>query len=120
MTITINRCGEFFPRPFGFEAMWLMHNGCEQVVNDAWKNNIRGSHAFVLMNKIKVTNQAMQQWNKAEFENIFARRAKLESDKLLTNKSTGESCYFWRSKNNYFGCRSLVFNGSFKVIKIRG
>ncbi|KAF7826813.1 Endonuclease/exonuclease/phosphatase [Senna tora] len=40
----------FRPRPFRFEAMWLLDDTCEKVVKDAWQIN-KGSLAYLFVQK---------------------------------------------------------------------
>ncbi|XVF40577.1 hypothetical protein PTKIN_Ptkin01aG0124800 [Pterospermum kingtungense] len=78
MIISTSKDLSFYKRPFRFEAMWLLHDDCEKVIQKAWENNIVGSPAFVLMRKIKITKEALKLWNKCEFGRLKRRRILLE------------------------------------------
>ena len=41
----------FIRRPYKFEALWITHSDCEDIVRKAWSNTILGSSSFILAQK---------------------------------------------------------------------
>lgn len=70
LIINSNVCIPFRPRPFRFEAMRLIKNSCDPVVNAAWNININGSSAYSLVSKLRNTSTTLSRWNKSTFGNI--------------------------------------------------
>lgn len=58
------------PCPFRFESMWLRDNSVYRVVEEAGKQFVRGSPAFVLSTKLRVTKLALKTWNLVTFGNV--------------------------------------------------
>ncbi|KAA3472428.1 reverse transcriptase [Gossypium australe] len=60
-------------RPFRFQAAWLQHPTFNAFVHEKWSNNNHITEALEAMGKQCLT------WNKSIFENIFARKKRLEA-----------------------------------------
>lgn len=54
----------FAQRPFRFEAAWIRDNGCNSVVEKAWKAEVSGSALDKLYKKQDLTRRALRKWNK--------------------------------------------------------
>ncbi|OMO90423.1 Endonuclease/exonuclease/phosphatase [Corchorus olitorius] len=70
----------FKRRPYRFEAMWLTHPQCREVVKAAWDNNFQGSSSYRLVQKLKAAKGNLKKWNKEVFENLFEKRKRLEQE----------------------------------------
>ncbi|OMO86752.1 Endonuclease/exonuclease/phosphatase [Corchorus olitorius] len=64
----------FRRRPYRFEMMWSTNEQCEKVIKESWNQEVVGSNAFKLVQKIKITRDELRTWNKTEFGNIFQRK----------------------------------------------
>lgn len=58
--------------PFKFQAKWLDHKEFAKVVADNW------SSGEPLVHSLQKTAEALQQWNKSSFRNIFQRKRRLQ------------------------------------------
>ena len=59
------------PFPFRFENMWLKVEGFKELIRDWWQNfEFRGTHSYVLMEKIKALKVKLKAWNKGVFGNV--------------------------------------------------
>lgn len=56
-------------RPFRFEPMWMMESSFKILINKEWSGNI-----FPLQGKIQKVCEAMINWNKTIFGNIFKKK----------------------------------------------
>lgn len=68
------------PRPFRFESFWVEDKRCSEVVEKAWRQNVRGSPAFSLCHRLKATEVALRRWNKEVFGNIQERIRRLQAE----------------------------------------
>lgn len=82
-----NACIPTRPRPFGFEAMWLINNSCDQDVNEVWNINVNGSFAYSLASKLRNASFSLSKWNKTTFGNINTEIALLQNQ--LTSLQQG-------------------------------
>ena len=46
--------------PYRFEAMWITHPRYEKIINNAWNNEVFGSHSFGLIQKLKIVKNALK------------------------------------------------------------
>ena len=69
----------FVRRPYRFKAMWTTHPRCEDVINKAWNNEVSGSKFYCLIQKLKMTRNALKEWNKNVFGNLKVRKDRLEN-----------------------------------------
>ena len=59
------------PSPFKFENMWLKVEGFKELIRDWWQSfEFRGTHSYVLMEKIKALKVKLKAWNKGVFGNV--------------------------------------------------
>ena len=59
------------PSPFRFENMWLKVEGFKELIRDWWQSfEFRGTHSYVLMEKIKALKVKLKAWNKGVFGNV--------------------------------------------------
>lgn len=67
--LIISTCNELPRRfrPSKFEAMWLVNNACNDVVQSAWNESFQGSAVYFLMSEIHHTMFCLRKWNKNEF-----------------------------------------------------
>ncbi|OMO71299.1 Endonuclease/exonuclease/phosphatase [Corchorus olitorius] len=79
MIIQFEERGVFRMRPYRFEMMWTAHPGCKEVIKRAWNQKLGGSRAFNLVQKLKITRNELQTWNKLVFGDLFVRKKKLET-----------------------------------------
>lgn len=79
---------------FKFEAMWLQHKDCNNVVHNAWNSTQGhvGSSAFRLVQKIKVTTRALNHWNRDNFGNMRAQITECERSLLEMQQSLSHNC----------------------------
>ncbi|KAF7822170.1 reverse transcriptase [Senna tora] len=63
------------PRPYRFEAMWLLHESCNQVVNDAWNISNAGSLAYLFVFKCRNVISKLKKWNREE-ELLWAQKSR--------------------------------------------
>ncbi|KAJ9691486.1 hypothetical protein PVL29_013613 [Vitis rotundifolia] len=57
--------------PFRFENMWLKEKGFKELLKSWWQGfNIRGSHSFVLVEKLKALKSSLKTWNNEVFGKI--------------------------------------------------
>ena len=56
------------PSPFRFENMWLKVEGFKELIRDWWQSfEFRGTHSYVLMEKMKDLKAKIKEWNKWVF-----------------------------------------------------
>ena len=55
MLLDTKNTSHFVRRPYRFEEMWMSHPQCEEIIKQAWSNQIKGSEMYALMSKIKLT-----------------------------------------------------------------
>ncbi|OMO76410.1 hypothetical protein COLO4_25567 [Corchorus olitorius] len=60
--------------------IWMAHPGCKEVIKRAWNQDLSGSRAFNLAQKLKITRNELKTWNKNTFGNLFERKKRLESE----------------------------------------
>ncbi|KAF7824263.1 ribonuclease H [Senna tora] len=70
LVVNMYECIPYRPRPFRFEAMWLLDEACEKVVRDAWLVNKRGSLAYILVSKCREVKSKLKEWNYAHFGHV--------------------------------------------------
>ncbi|GKV28058.1 hypothetical protein SLEP1_g37157 [Rubroshorea leprosula] len=57
---------ELGPKPFRFFDVWFEHEGCGEVIREAWgKAKIQGWVGFWLKEKLKITKEALKMWSKS-------------------------------------------------------
>lgn len=78
-----------FPK-FRFEAMWLLHDRCHDVVKNVWSSNPTpvGSAGFKLISLIKRTSMALSAWNKRNVGNIMTQIQETEKELELIQEQT--------------------------------
>ncbi|OMO84786.1 hypothetical protein COLO4_21845 [Corchorus olitorius] len=83
----------FRRRPYRFEMMWSTNERCEEVIKESWNQEVVGSDAYRLVQKIKITRDELKRWNKTEFGNIFQRKQALEKEleEIQTNIERAEN-----------------------------
>ena len=71
-------------KPFRFEKMWINHDECHNVVQNAWRVVTNGSRAFQLQNKLTNVRKQFIEWNRRR---VFGRVEKeiRAKQKLLQN-----------------------------------
>ena len=57
----------FAHRPFRFEAAWIRDPRCYSIIDNAWNEDVRGSHFTKLCKKQETTCKALRKWNKEVF-----------------------------------------------------
>jgi hypothetical protein len=62
-----NPSNPFTSRPFRFEAAWARDSGCYRVIEEAWKENVRGPDCYVLCKKQQRLANDLRKWNKKVF-----------------------------------------------------
>ncbi|XP_010675063.1 uncharacterized protein LOC104891112 [Beta vulgaris subsp. vulgaris] len=55
-------------KPFRFQAMWLHHEKFQEFVQSKWK------HSVPIMSSLLSLSEALQDWNRDVFKNIFQRK----------------------------------------------
>jgi hypothetical protein len=50
--------------------MWIHHEDCRRVIQEAWNVNIVGCPMFILNQKLKLLKQKLKIWNKTVFGNV--------------------------------------------------
>ena len=56
---------------FHFENMWLKEEGFKELLKSWWQGfNFRGSHSFVLAEKLKALKFNLKTWNKEVFRKV--------------------------------------------------
>ncbi|XP_043720930.1 uncharacterized protein LOC122668429 [Telopea speciosissima] len=58
------------PRPFCFEAMWIRHSGCREVVAKAWGSPTIGTVPHPIDQKSTRCRAALKKWNIEEFRHL--------------------------------------------------
>jgi len=71
-----------FLSQFKFMQMWIYHEDCKRVIQEAWNINIVGCPMFVLNQKLKILKQKLKIWNKIVFGNVH--NLVKEADKKLS------------------------------------
>ena len=80
MMLSIEEGKPFIRRPYRFEAMWILHPGCKEILRKAWCNAIQRSPSFILANKLKLANYELKVWNKNTSGDHTKRKRALEND----------------------------------------
>ena len=62
--------------------MWIHHEDCKRVIQEAWNINIVRCAMFVLSQKLKILKQKLKIWNKTIFGNVH--NLVKEADKKLS------------------------------------
>ncbi|KAF7815045.1 ribonuclease H [Senna tora] len=70
LVVRMYECIPHRHRPFRFEAMWLLDDGCEKVVTDAWLINKRGSLSYMFVQKCKEVKSSLKCWNRNSFGHV--------------------------------------------------
>lgn len=67
-------------RRFHFEAMWLHHSECQNIIQEVWSStsSSNGSVAFRFVDKVKRTARELIWWNKHKFRNFKTQIAETE------------------------------------------
>ncbi|OMO50337.1 hypothetical protein COLO4_38120 [Corchorus olitorius] len=73
----------FKRRPYMFEAMWLTHPQCKEIVKKAWENHFQGSSSYRLVQKLKAAKGNLIKWNK-ERRSSFSFKASSSFSSSLT------------------------------------
>ncbi|KAF7835780.1 ribonuclease H [Senna tora] len=96
LVLNMHHCIPYRPRPFRFEAMWLLDESCEKVVRDAWLVNKRGSLAYSFVQKCKGVKQDLRTWNQKEIRKSL--EDKLAKEELLWAQKARQLWrgYIWR------------------------
>lgn len=55
-------------RSFRFEEFWVNHDGCEEVIHNAWAQYMVGTPMFYVINKIKAVRVAFLKWQQLLFQ----------------------------------------------------
>ena len=87
------------PSPFRFENMWLKVEGFKELIRDWWQSfEFRGTHSYVLVEKMKALKAKIKEWNKEVFgcvdeQKKFALNKVAHWDELESRRtlSDGES-----------------------------
>ncbi|XP_071939955.1 uncharacterized protein [Coffea arabica] len=66
------------PRPFRFLNVWTTHPGLLRVIKDYWTHPVYGSLLQVLVSKLKNVKNALKQWSRTTFGDIFERARSAE------------------------------------------
>ena len=58
--------------------MWTSKHSLLEVIRNVWKQEVSGPSLSILCSKLLATKQAIREWNKTSFRNVFkaVRRAK--------------------------------------------
>ncbi|XP_026459090.1 uncharacterized protein LOC113359715 [Papaver somniferum] len=70
-------------RPFRYFKCWFKDPTCQQVIRDAYKLNIRGSHAYRMTNGIRNVKFELKKWNLSHYGNVDHKVSML-TDQLKT------------------------------------
>ena len=70
LILDINNVPIYRRRLFRFEAMWLMHPRCKQIIQKEWQQKISSSHTYILKSKLYNVKQVCITWNRNEFGNL--------------------------------------------------
>ena len=65
---------------FRFEAMWLCDPRCTKVVSEAWERGLSFSSGFLIHNCLQSCREALQRWNKVEFDHVGRRISALQAN----------------------------------------
>ncbi|OMO75803.1 hypothetical protein COLO4_25872 [Corchorus olitorius] len=79
LVIQFDNRGNFRKRPYRFEMMWTAYPVCKEVIKKAWYQELSGSRAFNLVQKLKISGNELQAWNKSAFGNLFERKIRVEA-----------------------------------------
>ncbi|XP_071939195.1 uncharacterized protein [Coffea arabica] len=66
------------PRPFRFLNVWTTHPGLLEVIKDYWTHPVYGSPLQVLASKLRNVKNALKQWSRTTFGDIFERARSAE------------------------------------------
>jgi exonuclease III len=61
-----------FKASFKFMKMWSLHEGCQGVIADSWKERVIGCPMFILSTKLKRLKERIICWNKDIFGNVHS------------------------------------------------
>ncbi|KAM2080248.1 hypothetical protein ACFX1T_034032 [Malus domestica] len=109
------------PKPFKFEAYWLIDSDCASVISNAWNENCHGSFSSRWLFKLNCCRSALTKWSSSKFKNnrkeINKHLAALERindipDQAIqiSNKKSIESQLgdLWRKEECYWLQRSRI------------
>ena len=65
---------------FRFEAMWLRDPRCPEVVSEAWEHGLSFSSSFSIHNFLQSCREALQRWNKVDFDHVGRRISALQAN----------------------------------------
>ncbi|XP_026399197.1 uncharacterized protein LOC113295052 [Papaver somniferum] len=71
--------------PRNFQKMWLSHPNFLQVVDDCWAEPIVGDPAFQFLQKLKVLNKVLNEWNWNVFGNV---QTKIKEAEIKVKEAT--------------------------------
>ncbi|OMO52148.1 Endonuclease/exonuclease/phosphatase [Corchorus olitorius] len=80
LLLQLNKADSFRKRPYRFEMMWSRNEHCEEVIRRSWNQQVTGSAAFRLVQKINITREDLKHWNKTVFGNLYERKKALERE----------------------------------------
>uniref|UniRef100_A0A2N9I0P4 Reverse transcriptase domain-containing protein n=1 Tax=Fagus sylvatica TaxID=28930 RepID=A0A2N9I0P4_FAGSY len=113
-------------RPFRFEEIWLSDLSCRDLVNQAWKHDVRVDSMAIVHDKIRNCRKHLRSWSKNHFANISRElikkkawlkeveslsrrggdhsRAKVLKHEVTLLYGREEKMWRQRSRNNWLRC----------------
>jgi len=87
-------------KPWRFEQMWLEDDGCRDIVDSAWRQQVSGKSMDQVEEKIKICQARLSRWSRLAFGNIT--RALAEKKKPIkigggegnSRRNNGQSAQF--------------------------
>lgn len=67
-------------RLFCFDARWVSNPTMDQIISQAWRENVNESVIFKVHSKLKACRRALMEWNKSNSSNSKKRIVQLELD----------------------------------------
>ncbi|GAV61916.1 hypothetical protein CFOL_v3_05441 [Cephalotus follicularis] len=77
-----------------FEAMWVSHLGCGELIKHSWHSIApSGDNLNVLFNKIRICRRALGQWNRETFGHVgkAVKAARIKLENLQNEPVTGDT-----------------------------
>ena len=80
IALSLSKDQDLGPIPFRFNPAWISSEGFLDIVETAWKSNVRGSAFFVWEEKLRIVKKSLKAWAKLHISPIKQR---LEVEKAL-------------------------------------
>ncbi|XP_026430516.1 uncharacterized protein LOC113327552 [Papaver somniferum] len=74
-------------KPYRYFKCWFKDPTCQQNIKDAYKTNLRGSHAFKMVNCLRNVKYELRKWNKNHYGNIDQKVHSLTNQLSILNNN---------------------------------